>query len=287
MKNILKRLSLKSLLGLETVGIKVTELWIDAPEGARIYAHVHKPESKGPHPGVVIVPGAKSAGTDYDRPAGFLIAADIARAGFAVIHYDPAGRGRTEGVEDFWGVRHQEELKYVVEAFAKEANVDGGNIGLFSFSIGIVIATGSLARFKIPDVKYLFDWEGPSNRFNATKSENFNRILERPVTDDYFWDTREACNYIKDIECGYFRYQGEYDHVQGAYRGHAVELLNGATNGKALWTQCNDNPLNTLFDEARLSNYKWVPRRENHKKRIIKYLRSLSAHTPAARAHAG
>lgn len=249
------------------------EIWMEGPGGRKIYTHLHLPaQGNVPLPGIVIVPGGVSAGSDYDRAE--LTASDIAAAGFAVLHYDPSGRGRTGGEEDHWGPLHQEELSVVVDRFSSFPEVMRENIGLMSFSIGITIAAGALAKYPMP-VGYLFDWEGPSNRFNITMNDTFEHLRDFPSSMNAFWKEREAAAFIGGVRCGYFRYQAENDHVQGAYKGHAIELLNLATNGRAAWTRCNDNPVNTVFDAARIGEYHWIPDDAETGGQMLKHLLEL------------
>jgi len=263
-------IKLGSFLGRELARTTIKEVWIELPTH-RVYAHIHTPEVIGRHPGVLIVPGANSPGTDYDKGTG-VRAKDVASLGFVVLHYDPSGRGKSGGKEDYWGAVHQQELSQVVDYFSRLPMVKEDDLGIMSFSIGIIIASGALASFPMPKVKYLFDWEGPSNRFNTTKNDTHKPLKSFPTSNDEFWKEREAARFIGDIKCGYFRYQADVDHVQGGYKGQAIELLNNAAKGKALWTRCNDNPVNTLFDEKKADEYDWVPQHLNHKGRILKYL---------------
>ncbi len=139
--------------------------------------------------------------------------------------------------------------------------------------MGITIATGALNDYKRADqVKYLFDWEGPSNRFITTLNNTHTMFSDFLVSNNDFWKRREAKNFIGQIKCGYFRYQSKKDHVQGNFKGHAIELLNIATNGSALWTRCNDNSVNTIFEEDKIHEYDWVSTRFNKKAKILKYL---------------
>lgn len=262
--------NLGSFLEKKPLQTKSEEAWIERPGGPALYAHIHSPVEPGVYPGVVFVPGGTSPGTDYDKGPG-LTADDVSSMGFIVLHYDPTGRGRTGGEEDHWARVHQKELSVVLKYFAGLPSVDKNNIGILSFSIGIVIASGALARFPVPEIKYLFDWEGPSNRFICTKNDTHKPLSAFPTSNDEFWDEREAVRFMGDIECGYFRYQAEVDHVQGRFLRHAAELINLATKGRALWTRCNDNPLNTVFDQNALDKYNWVPENLNHKGQILKY----------------
>jgi dienelactone hydrolase len=265
-----KRHVFEDVAGYHLVATTCDETWIERPRGNNIYAHLHRPVEPGRYPGVVFVPGGGSTGTDYDGNTE-VTADDVAALGFTVLHYDPSGRGKTGGEENFWGPMHQEELAHVVHSFAKTSSVDADRIGILSFSIGIAIAAGALARFDLP-VRYLFDWEGPSNRFNITKNDTHKPLMGFPTSNDLFWNEREPSRFMSDIPCGYFRYQGEEDHMQGAYKGHAVELINLATRGKAAWTKCNDNPLDVFFDEGKIGDYHWVPWQSNQKSRILNYL---------------
>ena len=266
-------IKLGSFLGRELVRTAIKEMWIELPTH-RVYAHIHTPAEAGKHPGIIIVPGANSPGTDYDKGVS-LRASEIASCGFTVLHYDPFGRGKSDGKEDYWGYNHQRELVDVVHYFSNLPEVDPEDIGILSFSIGIIIAVGALAKFDIPEVRYLFDWEGPSNRFNITRNDTHGPLKDFPTSKNEFWNEREAARFICEIECGYFRYQAEKDHMQENYKGHAIELLNNATNGRASWTRCNENPVNTFFDEKKINEYNWVSVPLNHKGQILKYLLEL------------
>jgi hypothetical protein len=189
-----------------------------------------------------------------------------------VLHYDPSGRGRTGGEENYWGLAHQAELFHVTEYFSNLPQVDSECVGIVSFSIGVTTASSALARFPMKAVRFLFDIEGPSNRYNITMDDSLELFSDFPTSDLDFWKDREAAGFINEITCGYFRFQAHDDHMQGLYKGHATELLNLATLGKAAWTRCNDNPENTVFDEDRLDDYHWLSETQNHQGQIMKYL---------------
>jgi hypothetical protein len=274
-----KRL-MRGHLGRELLETTYREEWIRLPDGRRVYAHIHSPLGGGEYPGAVFVPGGGSAGTDYDGITE-ITADDVAALGFAVLHYDPSGRGRSEGEEDHWGPRQQEELAHVLNHFAGLDLVGGAGLCVVSFSIGVAIAAGALARHTVRGVNFLFDWEGPSNRYNITMDDTHEPLRAFPTSNDGFWREREPARFIGEIACGYFRYQAEEDHMQGAYKGHAIELLNRATRGNAAWSRCNDNPENTVFDEGNPEGSNWVPASLNHKGQILKYL--LEAHARCTR----
>jgi len=250
------------------------EMWIRVSPRHKVYAHLHRPVANGPYPGVVFVPGALSPGTVYDGGAA-LSAGDVASLGYVALHYDPGGRGRSGGEEDYWGVRHQDELAAVATRLAALDAVDRHRIAILSFSIGISIAAGALARGDISFVNYLFDWEGPSNRYNITKNDSHPLLKAFPTADVDFWKEREAVRFIPEISCGYFRYQAQRDHMQGSFKGHAVELVNAAIDGRPQWARLNDNPMDTRLNASRMDEYRWVPWYRDHKGRMLAYLIGL------------
>jgi dipeptidyl aminopeptidase/acylaminoacyl peptidase len=268
------RLSCSSFYRRKRAKTEFQEKWINIAGGKKAYAHIHRPVSEGDHPGIVIVPGGLSPGTDYDKGTE-LTADDIAASGYAVLHYDPSGRGRTGGKEDYWGARHQDECAVALEWLTQQSYIQPNNIGIFSFSIGVTIAAGALARFDLP-VKYLFDWEGPSNRFNITKNDTHKPLRGFPSSDVAFWKEREAIRFIGRITCDYFRYQAQNDHVQGKSKSHAIELVNAAVKGGVPWVRMNDNPSNILFDDQNIKIYKWIPPYRNHRAEIMKFLISVA-----------
>lgn len=258
-------------VGRKKVKTSYEQEWIVTNMGSVLYAHIHRPVADGKYPGVVMVPGGLNPGSSFDTGTE-VTADDVASLGFAVLHYDPSGRGRTAGEEDYWGPNHQRELSIVLEHFARYPFVASNDIGIFSFSIGITMSSGALARYSLPFVRYLFDWEGPSNRFIIRKNNTLKPVKKFLPSDKKFWRDREADRFIGKINCGYFRYQAERDHVQGFYKGHAIELINLATKGNARWTRLNDNPPNMLFDENKMNSYRWIPWYENHKGQLLKCL---------------
>ncbi|KJR40972.1 hypothetical protein MCHI_003131 [Candidatus Magnetoovum chiemensis] len=271
-----RRLNIERKLNIKLAATEHKEHWIELPTGSKIYAHVHRPAKDGVFPSIIIVPGGKSAGGDYDK--GREISADeLASAGMIVLHYDPTGRGKTAGIEDYWGKVHQQELAFIIDYFYALPFIDKSNIGILSFSIGITIAAGALADYPSDKVRYLFDWEGPSNRINITRNDTHKPLKDFPSSNDEFWKTREAANFIGNIKCGYFRYQSQIDHVQGAYKGHAAELVNLATAGAARWTKLNDNPPNITIDAAKLKSYHWISNKNSRGVEILRYLLKIQS----------
>jgi hypothetical protein len=254
------------------------EVWVTGKNGRKLYCHIHRPFKGSRWPGLVLVPGGLDGGSIFDKWFCLnLRARDLASQGYVVIHFDPEGRGKSEGREDFGGLLHQSNLDSILEFFAGLDYVDSSNIGVVSFSLGLTIAAGTLARKgNYPKVKYLFDWEGPSNKHEITRKDRIEVFKEHPTSDEDFWSSREPIKYIGDVTCGYFRFQCRKDHVQLDYKKHAEDLLMGAVRGKAKWVICNGIKLGKDINERDLDDSLWIPYWSNQKLRMINYINRLS-----------
>ena len=60
--------------------------------------------------------------------------------------------------------------------------------------------------------------------------------------------------------------------MQGRFKGHAIELLNAATQGRASWSRCNDNPENILYDPKDPDLYSWIEPGRDNKAEFLGYL---------------
>ncbi|MCC7075751.1 MAG: hypothetical protein IT198_01365 [Acidimicrobiia bacterium] len=111
-------------------------LWV------RTLAPAEPPE--GPLRVVVMVPGGANGADKFLQPPGDGQA--IADAGNLVVVFDPDGRGRSEGVEDADGYTQQDGLAAVVRLAVSLPDDDADRVGIVSYSYGVTMATGALAR---------------------------------------------------------------------------------------------------------------------------------------------
>ncbi len=242
---------------------------VTAPNGKKLYVHVHTPNTDGKFPAVVLMPGGIGPGTVFDRPMSPLPATFLAQYGLVAVHFDPEGRGRSEGEENECGRAHQDDLKAVIEFTKKLPEVDAKNVGVASTSFGIVAASGCLARYPELGVKFLFDVEGPSNAI-------VRRGPRRRGLGDAYWEERNADKFVSQLKCRYFRVQAEIDHAQGSDLTIAFDLLEAARKGGVPWFRCNDNPPNIAFDRTKSNGYKWLSGRANaHTEQIVAWLLEL------------
>jgi pimeloyl-ACP methyl ester carboxylesterase len=191
----------------------------------------------------VLVPGG--AGTIEPAKARRLV-----EHGFIVVFFDPDGRGKSEGQEDLDGSIHQDGLAAIVRATPSIPGVDANRIGLVSFSYGITMASGALARYPDLPVKFLIDWEGPADRYDTTVDCTPNQRIDFPgCSDDAAWSQREALTFIARVQVPYQRLQSENDHVQPDV-SHAINMVNAAIQGGAPWVRLNNQPPNESYDPA-------------------------------------
>jgi len=213
--------------------------------GAKLYVQVFTPQDTDTkHPALILVPGGIGDGRALADDA-----ARMANSGIIAVTFDPDGRGRSAGEEDYNGHRQQDGLAAVVSFAATLPDVNTQKIGIVTYSYGITMGSGALARHPDLPVKFLIDWEGPASRNYTTgnSAERGGRIRWRPCSDNAWWSERESVNFIGKIRRPYQRIQSEKDHVQ-TNNSHAVEMINAAIKGGLPWVRLNDYPPNQTYD---------------------------------------
>jgi pimeloyl-ACP methyl ester carboxylesterase len=235
--------------------------WVLNPtSGARLLVQVVLPTgySGGSIPGLVLVPGGRGDSSSFLKSTpGGSEAQELADHGFAVVVFDPDGRGESEGTEDDNGYVHQDGLAAVIAFAATLSAVDPARLGLVSYSYGVTMATGALARY--PDLPILFyiDWEGPANRNDTggCDADKLGHLQGHPCDDEAFWSEREASAFALTMDVPYQRLQSRVDHVQPDVE-HAILLIANATSeaygghGNCPWTRLNDLAANRIYTAA-------------------------------------
>jgi hypothetical protein len=217
--------------------------------GCSLYVHIHRPATAGPAnlvPAVVLVPDLSSPGTVFDDTT---LADHIASDGFAVLHFDADGRGRSSGTEDYNGYVHQDGLHACAAFLAQQPYADTARLGIYSQGYGVVMAIGMLARYGLPHVKFLLDFEGPSDRYQIC-SDSGGHVPVSPDSES-FWVEREAARSIRYVSSAYLRIQTVTDHTNRIPDNrHCIALIDSATAvahggaGIAVWTRVNDSVMN-------------------------------------------
>ena len=199
---------------------------------------------------MILVPGGSGNSSPFRKPNSEFYA--FAQAGYVVIVFDPDGRGKSGGTEDYDGFIQQDGLAAVIEFAATLPQVDAQRIGLISYSYGITMAAGALARHPDLPVKFLIDWEGPANRDDTGGCDGAGLGHLKEVascTDEAFWSQREASVFIAQIRVPYQRIQSQEDHVQPD-NDHAILMINNAVTGGVPWVRLNDLPPNQTYDPS-------------------------------------
>jgi pimeloyl-ACP methyl ester carboxylesterase len=222
--------------------------WVVNPSsGSRLFVRVAYPRGWNgePLPALALLPG----GTGKSDPQK---AARLSAQGFLVVIFDPDGRGRSEGTEDYNGFIGQDGLAAVINAAASLPGLDAERFGLVSYSYGVTLATGALARHPDLPIDFYIDWEGPVDRTYTTVNCGRNRadgIQWHPCEDDAWWSEREAMNFIAQMRVPYQRIQSQKDHVQ-ATNNHAIDIVNAAVAAGLPWVRLNEYPANQTYDAS-------------------------------------
>ncbi|MBI4630611.1 MAG: hypothetical protein HY740_02640 [Chloroflexi bacterium] len=214
--------------------------------GVKLFVRVYSPVRSALSPVLVLVPGGKGDSNDFRNDPN-----DLTGAGFVVVTFDPDGRGQSAGTEDNNGSIHQDGLAAVIRFAATLVNVDKNKIGVATYSYGITMGSGVLARYPDLPVKFLIDWEGPANRNDTggcttPKSGHLQGVYA--CTDEAAWSQREAVSFIGKLKIPYQRIQSEKDHAQPDAH-HAVTMINAAlAAGGVPLIKLNDTKITQKID---------------------------------------
>lgn len=250
--------------------------------GAALFVSVYYPETwdgQSKLPALVLVPGGSgdSSGFLKGSPANSSTVLMINQANYIAIVFDPDGRGKSTGTEDYNGFTQQDGLAEIIRSTGTWPGIDPTNIGLVTSSFGITMGTGVLARYPELPVKFLIDWEGPANRDDTggCDSAHLGHLQEiASCNDEAFWVEREASTFISQIRVPYQRIQTEKDHVQPD-NAHAILMINNAVNGGVSWVRLNDEIPNQTYTLNTVPPM--LPENMDRQKNqlIVKYAREL------------
>ncbi len=213
----------------------------------RLYALVLGAEggtpSATPPPGLVISPAIRQGLHGLGTWRSPVTPEEIARLGYVVLAYDPAGRGDSWGEDDFGGPEHADDLRVAVRALRARADVR--DVAVLSLSLGLAAPCAALATWPEEiDARWLLDWEGPSDREVITSGgKRMGPAMGHTLEDDTYWHPREAVRHVGALRCGYVRLQAVPDHAQPAEVRHAQRMIHAAAASAHLpWFQMNDHP---------------------------------------------
>ena len=227
------------------VPVDTQEVWLTSTAGYQLRAHLHAVSAgSGPKPGVLLCPGINDSGEIFASMSCPVNADELAREGFLVLRFDPAGRGRSWGNEDFGGAEHQDNVRVALRYLLSRPDVDAQRSGIVAISLGVAMAVGAAAQYADElEIGWLIDWEGPCDREIITAGGTMMDPADgHKMEDDAYWHPREAVRHVGNLRCGYLRVQAAVDHAQPGEFRHATRMMRAAQAGDLPWFQLNDHP---------------------------------------------
>ncbi len=228
---------------------------VNPSSGAALLVQIFFPDTWDGHerlPALILVPGGNGNSATFLKksPTGESNVSMLNDAGIVAVLFDPDGRGRSEGTEDYDGFIQQDGLAEIIRFTAALDGIDSEQIGLASRSYGVTMASGVLARYPDLPIKFFIDWEGPADRndtggCDAAHLGHLKNVAS--CNDEDFWMQREAITFIPNIRVPYQRIQSAKDHVQPDTL-HALAMVNAAVEGGVPWVRLNDYPPNQTYD---------------------------------------
>ena len=238
-------------------------LFLTNASGYRIHVRVTEPADELVRPAAVLVPGRDKDGGVFDNALYPLTAAEVAAQGIRAITFDPTGRGKSWGHDDFCGSEGQDSLRAVLDYAHSRRDVRTDRLAVASFSLGLSLAAPVLARHgdRLP-VCLLLDWEGPADRDAILRMGPIPPAARAALARDpeVFWAHREPIPSLGDLPCPYVRIQAREDHALGP-RGPkgAVEVVAEAARGSAPSTRLNDNRADVAWRLDQVEEIRWAP----------------------------
>jgi hypothetical protein len=235
-------------------GVRREEVLLVSGAGYQLHARLHLPEdgsTRGMRPAVLLCPGIDDPGSVFEGHGPPVAADEVARLGAICMHFDPAGRGRSWGPEDFGGPEHQDDVRAALRYLLGRPDVVASRSGVVAISLGVSMAVGALSSAG-GDCRlgWLIDWEGPCDREIITAGGRIMLpAMGHGLDDEAYWRPREAVRHVAGLRCGYFRFQAERDHAQPGELRHAQRMIRAAAEGELPWFQLNDHPRDQLPEQ--------------------------------------
>jgi len=225
---------------------------VNPTTGARLSVGIVLPGADARRAAVVLVPGELSSGRLFFGASG--IATRFAKSGYVVVHFDPDGRGHSEGQEDYNGYAQQDGLAAVLQLTEGLDEVQPGRIAVASFGFGLSLALGALTRYPNPAIQLLIDWEGVARRTRIAAVMEQHGLLVEDDTAEAWWAERDPLVLAHRLSIPYQR-------AQSRESGTAEDLLllveritsrEAGGSGAAPFTRVNGNLPNRVYRHDRL-----------------------------------
>jgi hypothetical protein len=213
--------------------VGITAATLQTTVGYRLPVWVHQVAGAGPRPGLVLCPPHGAGAAAFAGPDSLLDADALARAGFAVLRFDPPGRGAATGEDDLGGPEHQDAVRVAVAHLRAQPGVDGGRVGLLSVFSGLSMAAGAAAAAR---VAFVLDVEGPADRESLA-----GELPSTAAPDALWWSEREPVGLLRGFSGAYVRLQGAVDLARPGEIRHALRMVRAAVDAGVPFVQLNDH----------------------------------------------
>ena len=257
--------------------LRQEQLFLTNASGYRVLVRAVGPEDDRPRPAVILVPGRHHDSRIFTTRPYILSAWEVAAAGARAIAFDPVGRGRSWGHDDFCGSESQDALRAVLDYVHGRRDVNRSRVGILAFSMGLALAAPVLARDEGRlAVRALIDWEGPADREAILRTGALPPAARTALAQDPegFWRHREPLGWIDRVSCPYLRIQGAVDHALGPRgKSGALALVAAASRGRSPEARLNDNPPGRSWRPGQIDSLRWAPSSAGALNRLL--LRSM------------
>ena len=141
-----RALQLPRMLAARASGPTVREAFtLPSTAGYLLHARWVRPGDGGPAPALVVSPAIHQGIAGLDSLLSPVTADELARLGYQVLVFDPAGRGESWGEDDFGGPEHADDVRVMVRHALAREGVPW--VGVLSLSLGVCAAVAALATW--------------------------------------------------------------------------------------------------------------------------------------------
>ena len=174
-----------------TTGYKIHTVW---------YPHYNRDA-----PTILFCPDYPDTSASFSEQRYPISCAEIYALGYNILCFDPAGRGKSWGIEDHGGIEHQDNVATLLRWIHQEN--PHSKIGVVSMGFGLSMALGGITASGM-DICFLLDWEGPSDPEFLQDVYTIEKKLIYPT----YWQERSPLSLLPSCTVPYIRMQSEKDH---------------------------------------------------------------------------
>jgi hypothetical protein len=203
------------------------------------------PQENPNAPSLLLCPDFPDTSASFLEDRYPLSCADIYHAGYSLLIFDPAGRGKSWGTEDYGGLEHQDNVDCLLQWLHTQSS--SSPIGVFSMGFALSMVLGGLNNTTIP-VRFIMDFEGPSDE----EFLNTYYPLSKGDIHAEFWSERNPVQLLNNVSTRYIRLQTEKDHLSDYDMRHCNRIFRQLALQKHPQYQLNNHPAGTYPPQPQL-----------------------------------